>query len=63
MRVYAYFSLEQESNVTDTSENVPSEDFSFESLKPKTSRWTPPPAKFFALDYSKTPDNSNLQGK
>ena len=43
MRVQAYFSLEQKSNVTDTSENVPPEYFNFEALKPKTSMWTPPP--------------------
>ena len=55
MRVEAYFNLEQKSNVTDTSENVPSEQFNFESLKPKTSRWTSPPGKFSALDYSRLP--------
>lgn len=26
-------------------------DFDFESLKPKTTRWTPPSAHFSALDY------------
>ena len=46
MRLQAHFSSEQETRVTDTSQNVPSEDFDFASLKPKTSRWTPPPGKF-----------------
>ena len=30
---------------------VRSEDTTFDSLKPKTSHWTPPPGKFGSLDY------------
>ena len=62
MRVEAYFNLEQKSNVTDTSENVPSEQFNFESLKPITSRWTSPPGKFSALDYSRLPITRTFKG-
>ena len=31
--------------------SVRSEDTTFESLKPKSSHWTPPPGKFGSLDY------------
>ena len=52
VRLKAHFHSEQESNDTDITQNVDrNDDFNFDSLKPTTSRWTPPPGKFAALDY------------
>ena len=55
-RVYigikAHFSSPQQSGEMDTSQTPDrSEDTTFESLKPKTSHWTPLPGKFSSLDY------------
>ena len=52
LRLKAHFSSNQESREMDTSQTpVLSEDTTFESLKPKTSNWTPPPGRFGSLDY------------
>ena len=52
LRLKAQFSSNQESREMDTSQTpVLSEDTTFESLKPKTSNWTPPPGRFGSLDY------------
>ena len=52
IRLKAHFHSEQESSDTDITQNVDrTDDFNFDSLKPTTSRWTPPPGKFAALDY------------
>jgi len=52
LRLEAYFSSPQESGEVDTSQTPDrSENTTLESLKPKTSHWTPPPGKFGSLDY------------
>ena len=52
LRLKAHFSSPQESGEMDISQTPDrSEDTTFESLKPKTSHWTPPPGKFGSLDY------------
>ena len=52
LRLKAHFSSNQESSEMDTSQTPdPSEDTTLESLKPKTSKWTPPPGRFGSLDY------------
>ena len=46
------FSTNQESSEIDTSQTPDlSEDSTFESLKPKTSNWTPAPGRFGSVDY------------
>ena len=52
LRLKAHFSSPQVSSEMDISQTPDrSEDTTFESLKPKTSHWTPPPGKFGSLDY------------
>ena len=52
LRLKAHFSSPHESREMDPSQtSVRSEDTTFESLKPKSSHWTPPPGKFGSLDY------------
>ena len=52
LRLKAHFSSNQESREMDTSQTpVLSVDTTFDSLKPKTSNWTPPPGRFGSLDY------------
>ena len=52
LRLKAHFSSLHESGAMDPSQtSVRSEDTTFESLKPKSSHWTPPPGKFGSLDY------------
>ena len=51
-RLKAHFSSNQESSEMDTSQTPDlSKDTTLESLKPKTSKWTPPPGRFSSLDY------------
>ena len=52
LRLRGHYSSAQDPVNTASSESTNhSGDFDFESLKPKTTRWTPPPGQFSALDY------------